>query len=206
VKSNEHTVLILDDDPHIRRSLETLLTAYGYRIRSHAEPDDFFRAGPPRGPACLLLDQQLGKGVTGVQVHQKMLEYGWDLPTVFLTAHWDVQLVVDAMREGADGFLAKPFDPAELIKAVERALRGAGDRVHDRQKIIEARGRMASLTERERQIVGMVTSGLLNKEIADQLNLAVVTVKVHRSRAMRKTGAGNPAELARIVTLAAMVD
>lgn len=203
---DEHTVLILDDDPHIRSSLETLLTAHGYRIRSHAEPDDFFRTGPPLGSACLLLDQQLGYGVTGVQVHQKMMECGWDLPTIFLTAHWDVQLVVNAMRKGADDFLAKPFDPAELVKAVERALRGAGDRFHDRQIITEARRRMASLTKRERQIVGMVTAGLLNKEIAGQLNLAVVTVKLHRSRAMRKTGAGNPAELARIVTLAAMVD
>ncbi len=194
----------MDDDLSIRSSLEKLLSANGYKVRSHSEPDGLFDAGPPQGTACLLLDHQLGNGVTGVQVHQQMLERGWDLPTIFLTAHWNVHSVVSAMRAGADGFLAKPFDPVELIKAVEGALERAGERLRNHDQVADARARMATLTQREREIVGLVTSGLLNKEIADQLNLALVTVKVHRSRAMQKLNAGNPAELARIATLAAM--
>jgi FixJ family two-component response regulator len=204
VTPENQTVLLLDDDSSIRSSLEKLLSANGYKVRSHSEPDGLFAAGPPQGTACLLLDHQLGNGVTGVQVHQRMLERGWDLPTIFLTAHWNVHSVVSAMRAGADGFLAKPFDPVELVKAVEGALQRACDRLRNSQRVAEARARMATLTPREREIVGLVTTGLLNKEIADQLDLALVTVKVHRSRAMQKLSAGNPAELARIATLAAM--
>lgn len=196
---------MLDDDQSIRSSLEILLKAHGYKVRSHAEPDGLFAAGPPTGTACLLLDHQLGNGVTGVQVHQQMLERGWDFPTIFLTAHWNVHSVVTAMRAGADGFLSKPFDPAELIKAVKDALQRACERLRDHHQIADARARMATLTNREREVVSLVTTGLLNKEIADRLNLALVTVKVHRSRAMQKLNAGNPAELAKIATLAAMV-
>lgn len=202
--SENQTVLVLDDDPSIRNSLKKLLTANGFNVRSHAEPDHLFAAGPPQGTACLLLDHQLGNGVTGVQVHQQMLERGWDLPTIFLTAHWNVHSVVSAMRAGADGFLAKPFDPVELIKAVEDALRRACARLRNHDEIADAHARMATLTVREREVVGLVTTGLLNKEIADRLSLAIVTVKVHRSRAMQKLNAGNPAELAKIATLAAM--
>lgn len=121
---------------------------------------------------------------------------------IFLTAHWNVQSVVTAIRAGLDGFLAKPFDPEELIKTVGYALLRAVDLTRKRNEVSNARGRMATLTPREREIVGLVTRGLLNKEIADQLSLTLVTVKVHCGRAMKKPGAGNPAELARIVMLA----
>lgn len=193
---------MLDDDQAIRCSLEALLTARGYGFRAYAAPEDLFHSGQPSDPACLLLDHQLGNGVNGVQVYQKMREMGWDMPTIFLTAHWNVQSVVTAIRAGLDGFLAKPFDPEELIKTVDYALLRAVDLTRKRNEVSNARGRMATLTPREREIVGLVTRGLLNKEIADQLSLALVTVKVHRGRAMKKLGAGNPAELARIVMLA----
>ena len=195
-------VLVVDDDRAIRDSLESLLTSRGYGFRSHAEADDFFQAGLPSGPACLLLDHKLGKGVDGTQVYQKIRELGWDLPTIFLTAHWNVQLVVTAIRAGVDGFLAKPFDPEELIKSVNHALDQSLNMQRNRNEVLEARARMATLTSREQEIVGLVTNGFLNKEIADRLGLAVVTVKVHRGRAMKKLGAGNPAELAKIATLA----
>jgi FixJ family two-component response regulator len=202
VTVKKQIVLVLDDDVEIRTSLETLLTARGYGFRAHAEPEDFFTAGQPSGPACLLLDHQLGNGVDGVQVYQKMRDNGWVLPTIFLTAHWNVQSVVAAIRTGVDGFLAKPFDPSELVAAVEHALRLSDDLHHNRDSVASARVRMATLTAREAEIVRLVLSGLLNKEIADQLSLALVTVKVHRGRAMKKLGAGNPAELAKIVLLA----
>jgi FixJ family two-component response regulator len=203
--AEKQTVLVLDDDHVVRGSLKSLLTAHGYSFLSYAEPQEFFRSGEPARPACLLLDHQLGNGIDGIQVYQKMRESGWDLPTIFLTAHWNVQSVVTAIRTGVDGFLAKPFDPDELLQAVEHAMQQANDLHHNRHDASSARVRMATLSSREREIVDLVMSGLLNKEIADRLGLAVVTVKVHRGRAMKKLGAGNPAELAKIVILAGQI-
>ena len=116
-----HVVLVLDDDPSILSGLERLLTAHGYSVRLHSEPDDFFHVGMPEVPACLLLDNQLGDGMTGVQVHAELQRRGWNIPTVFVTAHWNVQTVVNAMRDGADGFLTKPYNPADLLDAVAQA-------------------------------------------------------------------------------------
>ncbi len=205
MSTDDQLVLVLDDDSSIRQSLERLLTAHSYQVRLHADQDDFFRCGMPVAPACLLLDHELGNGVTGVQVYQEMQSRGWNLPTIFLTAHWNVQLVVSAMRNGADGFLTKPFEPAELVDAVAQALRRDGDKVMDGLDAAEARDRVGSLTAREREVVSLVIKGMLNKEIAHQLGVALVTVKVHRGRVMRKLRAGNAAELVRITTLAGMM-
>jgi len=202
--NGEHAVLVLDDDRFIRTGLERLLSAHGYKVRLHAEPEGLFRDGLPSVPSCLLLDNQLGEGMTGVQVHEELLRRGWFIPTVFLTAHWNVQLVVNAMRAGADGFLTKPFDPAELVDAVALALQRSRTKQQGEFAAAEARVRVASLTPREREIVRLVVTGLLNKEIADQLDLALITVKVHRGRAMHKLGAGNPAELVHIAELAGL--
>jgi FixJ family two-component response regulator len=195
-------VLVLDDDPVVRSSLNALLTARGYGFLSFATADELFESGQPTEPACLLLDHHLGLGLDGAQVYQKMRENGWELPTIFLTAHWNVQSVVTAIRSGVDGFVVKPFDPEELIKAVDHAMKQAFDQQWSRSEILETRERMATLTPREREVVSLVTGGLLNKEIADQLGLALVTVKVHRGRAMKKLGAGNSAELVKIMLLA----
>lgn len=202
---DDHAVLILDDDPTILNSLERLLVIHGYRVSLFAKAEDFFRAGIPPVPACMILDNQLGNGMTGLQVHAEMQRRGWEIPTVFLTAHWNVQSVVNAMRGGADGFLTKPFEPMELLEAVSKALSRASERLRNGLMTADARSRADALTAREKEVVSLVVSGLLNKEIADKLDLALVTVKVHRGRAMQKLGAGNPAELARIAALAGLV-
>lgn len=202
----DHTVLVLDDDRSVLVGLERLLIGNGYHVRTFSEAGDFFNAGPPKGPACLILDNQLNNGMTGTEVHCEMIRRGWDVPTVFLTAHWNVQSIVKAMRSGADGFLTKPFDPAELVEAVAVALDHARAKRVDNVHQADARARAAALTTREREIVRLVVTGMLNKEIADQLSLALVTVKVHRGRAMHKLGAGNAAELARIAALAGIVN
>ncbi|MEI6604231.1 MAG: response regulator [Verrucomicrobiota bacterium] len=199
--NGEHAVLVLDDDRFIRAGLERLLAAHGYKVRLHAEPDELFRNGMPRVPACLLLDNQLGEGMTGVEVHGELLRRGWFIPTVFLTAHWNVQLVVNAIRAGADGFLTKPFDPTELVDAVALALQRSRSNRQGEFLAADARVRVTSLTPRERDIVRLVVEGMLNKEIADHLDLALITVKVHRGRAMRKLAAGNPAEMVHIAEL-----
>jgi FixJ family two-component response regulator len=204
VKRNDHVVMVLDDDTAILGGLNRLLTLHGYQVCLYSAAADFFAAGMPEIPACLILDNHLGDGMTGLEIHAEMQRIGWDIPTVFLTAHWNVQSVVNAMRAGADGFLTKPFDPAQLLDEVAKALERAHARQQDGEQATAARAKAALLTEREREVVSLVVRGLLNKEIADQLDLALVTVKVHRGRAMQKLGAGNPAELARIASLAGL--
>lgn len=198
MKEADCEVLVLDDEASIRSGLEALLAAHGYRVRSYADSGALFQAGLPQVPACLLLDNQLGNGMTGVKVHQEIQDRGWDLPTIFLTAHWNVPSVVSAMRTGADGFLTKPFEPRELLQAVEESMQRARSRRREEKETAGVRRRAASLTAREREVTRLVVQGLLNKEIADQLKLALVTVKLHRKRAMFKLGARNSAELGRI--------
>jgi len=200
----DHLVLVLDDDPSMVSGLDRLLTSHGYKVRLHQNPDTFFSEGLPSVPACLLLDINLNHGKSGIEVHAELLRRGWHLPTIFLTGHWNVQEVVNAIRAGADGFLTKPFDPCELLAAVAEALERANSSQEQRLQGAEAKARAATLTNREREVVCMVIAGKLNKEIASELSLALITVKVHRGRAMKKLGAGNAAELARIANLAGL--
>ena len=156
-------VLVLDDDQAILTGLERLLTTHGYRVRLYAEPEPFWRDGLPTEPACLLLDNQLGQNITGVQVHAEMQRRGWHLPTVFVTAHWNIPTVVKVMRDGADGFLVKPYDPAELVLAVAQALTHATAVFQQDLLTANTRARATTLTARERQIVNLVVAGFLNK-------------------------------------------
>jgi len=204
MKDFDHLVVVVDDDPSILTGLERLLTSSGYRVRLHQDPDSFFEAGPPTVPTCLLLDNQLQAKMSGIEVHAEIVRLGWTLPTVFLTAHWSVQTVVNAIRTGADGFLTKPYDAAGLLKAVAEALQRAVTAHQQHQLLIDARTRVATLTQRERDIVCKILAGKINKEISDELGVALVTVKVHRGRAVAKLGAGNSAELVRIAQLAGL--
>ena len=206
MSASETLVLALDDDPVVLASLEHLMAANGHPVQVYSDSKEFFRAGPPSVPACLLLDQELGSGVTGVEVHAEMQHLGWELPTIFLTAHWDVQVVVDVMRAGADGFLTKPYDPNKLLREVTRALARSRTLIAAGLELAELRARADSLTPRERSIVSLVVAGRLNKEIAGDLDLALVTVKVHRGRAMHKMAAGNAAELAHLAAMAGIVE
>jgi FixJ family two-component response regulator len=198
-------VLVLDDDPALVASVKQLLTGQGLRVRAHTGPADFFQAGLPQVPACLLLDNELNADLSGVQVHEEILRRGWFVPTVFLTGSWDLQMVVKVMRTGADGVLAKPFDPKDLLAEVEKALGHAKADFQNRFKVADARARAATLTPREHDVVVLVAEGLRNKEIAAELKLAEITVKVNRARAMEKLNAGNPADLAHRAALAGII-
>jgi FixJ family two-component response regulator len=198
-------VLVLDDDATVLTSLERLLVANGYAVRTHSTPETFFASGPPAGVACLLLDQNLGP-VKGTDVHAEMHRRGWALPTVFITADWNRETVVQVMRTGADDFLIKPYDPEELLQIVNRCLAHSRASLQTNQTRARLCARAATLTPRERTIVTHVVSGMLNKQIADRLGLALVTVKVHRARAMQKLGAKTAAELARLVGQIGLAD
>ncbi len=202
----DYQVVAVDDDPNVLKGLERLLITNGYRVRLHQDPAEFLATGPPAGPACLLLDNQLEASMTGVQVHAEVVRQGWNLPTIFLTAHWSVQSVVTAVRAGADGYLTKPYEATDLLKAIEEALQRARATHRENQHKAAALALAATLTKRERQIACLVLDGKMNKEIADELDLALVTVKVHRGRAMSKLGVVNAAELASFARLAGLCD
>ena len=204
VTARDHLVLVLDGDHTCLRGLKRLLGANGYCVSLHTEPEDFFRVGMPSVPSCLLLDSELGDKMSGVEVFAEIQRRNWNLPTVFVTANWSVQSVVEAMRSGADDFLVKPYNAADLLAAVERALQRSRSQQRHGLEAATARARATTLTHRECEIVRLVAAGSLNKEIADLLNIALITVKIHRSRAMQKLGAGNAAELVRLSALAGL--
>lgn len=200
----DHQVVVVDDDTNVLTGLAHLLVTHGYRVRLHQDPAEFLAAGPPVGPACLLLDNQLEASMTGIQVHAEVVRQGWNLPTIFLTGHWNVQAVVTAIRAGADGYLTKPYEANELLKAIEEALQRARQFHHQHQQKAAVLARAATLTKRERQIACLVLEGKMNKEIADEVDLALVTVKVYRARAMSKLGVTNTAELAHLAWVAGL--
>ena len=195
-------VLILDDDPSVLAGLARLLSSHGYVVMPFREVGPFLEHPLPEQPCCLILDNHLNAEMSGLEVHAELQRRSRVIPTVFLTAYWNVQSVVNAMRAGADGFLTKPFDPSELLDEVALALTRARGLHEDARESALARDRASRLTGREEEIVRLVLAGRINKEIADHLDLALVTVKVHRARAMQKLAAGNAAELARIAALA----
>jgi FixJ family two-component response regulator len=199
------TVLILDGDRIAARDAERILATAGFRTRIYRDPEVFLNSDPPNDRSCLLLEHHLKQGMSGADVHRELLRRGCTIPVVFFTANWSVQSVIDAIRAGADGFVPKPIDAAELLDSIHGAIERASTLQPQQHPAIRVRALAATLTGRERQIVRLVVSGMLNKEIAAHLGLALVTIKAHRGRAMHKLGAGNAAELAHIASIAGLV-
>jgi len=194
----QQLVLVVDDDASVRVSLSRLLLSDGYQVRCFASGDELLAGGIPSQPTCLLLDQHLGIE-KGTQIHQRLQTAGWNIPTVFLTADWDTHVVVEAMRGGADNYLTKPYDPQELLAVIRSTFKHIHENTQESAWLAGLRQAFLGLTPREQLIVQMVSQGMLNKQIADQLNLALVTVKLHRGRAMKKLGAQNTADVTRIM-------
>lgn len=204
VYKDSHLVFVFDNDSSGLSQLTVLLESFGITVKSFSRADLLQAVPPPTCPCCLILDNDLGDGIQGLEIQRQMLESGWRIPILFLTACRDVRTVVKAMRNGASNYLTKPFNPDELLESVFKALEHSKDGLRTSEKEKHARKLFSTLTAREREIVDLVVAGHLNKEIATKLNIALVTVKVHRGRAMRKLRAGNAAQLAQITSLAKM--
>jgi FixJ family two-component response regulator len=191
------TVLIIEDDSDLRASIARLLGSLGLNTRQFASISDFLVSDRPDGPTCLVLDVRL-PGQSGLDLQRDLAAANRELPIVFITGHGDIPMSVQAMKGGAIEFLTKPFRDQELVDAIQLGI--SRDRTHreNEQALADLRKRLASLSPRERQIVIQVARGRLSKQIAGDIGIAEATVKVHRSRAMRKMRAGSLPELGRM--------
>jgi FixJ family two-component response regulator len=190
-------VFVIDDDPSMRSALEDLVSTVDLEVRAFASPQEFLQSKPPDAPGCLVLDIRL-PGMSGLTFQQELTKEGLGLPVIFITGHGDIPMSVRAMKAGAVEFLTKPFHDQDLLDAIHSAIERDRKRRHEAVRVAELRERFARLSERERQIMTLVVIGRANKQIAAELGLSEMTVKVHRGQVMRKMQAGSLPELVRM--------
>ncbi|HWR16787.1 MAG TPA: response regulator [Terriglobales bacterium] len=195
--ANPPVVLIVDDDNRMRAATQRLLKTVGLRSESFATPEEFLRHKLPNSPTCLLLDVRL-PGMSGLEVQGKLIEMDVHIPIIFITSHADVPMTVKAMKLGAVEFLTKPFRDQDLIDAIQQALKLDSETRQQQSEIAELKARYSKLTAREREVMFLVVSGMLTKQIASALGTTEITATVHRGHVMRKMQANTPAELGRM--------
>lgn len=193
----ETVVFVVDDDAAVRVSLESLLRSVGQEVRSFPSTRAYMEIEPPTGPACLVLDVRL-PDQSGLEFQRELVATGRAIPIVFITGHGDIPMSVAAMKAGAVEFLTKPFRHQDLLDAVHRALQLDRARLESSAGLADLRERFRGLTPREREVMALVVTGRLNKQIAGELGLSEITVKVHRGQVMRKMGASTLPDLVRL--------
>ncbi|SOE95731.1 two component transcriptional regulator, LuxR family [Burkholderia sp. D7] len=186
-------VYVVDDDESMREAVSTLLRSVGLGVETFGSAQEFLAYEMPDVPSCLILDVRL-KGQSGLAVQEQIAASQLGLPIVFMTAHGDIAMTVKAMKAGAQDFLAKPFRDQDMLDAVAHALASDEARRAASRSVADLRSCYESLTTREREVMAFVAAGLMNKQIAGELNLSEITVKIHRGQAMRKMGARSLAD------------
>ncbi len=197
VDETDSIVIVIDDDLSFRRSTERLIRSVGYSVQSFGTAAEFLRSRIPDVPACVVLDVRL-PGLSGLDLQEALPKVGIKVPIIFITAHGDIPMSVQAMKAGAVEFLTKPFRSQDLLDAIELAIAGDRETRKVRARLAGLRARYQLLTAREREVMACVVSGLLNKQIAGELSTAEKTVKFHRGHIMRKMRARSLAALVRM--------
>ncbi|SDI22050.1 two component transcriptional regulator, LuxR family [Paraburkholderia steynii] len=182
---NQSIVYVVDDDDSMRAAVTMLLRSVGLRVETFASAQEFLSLDKPDIPSCLILDVRL-KGQSGLAVQEQIAAGNVHVPIIFMTAHGDIAMSVKAMKAGAMDFLAKPFRDQDMLDAVATALAKDEERRKSERSVSDLRRRYESLTPREREVMAFVASGLMNKQIAAEMNLSEITVKIHRGQAMKK--------------------
>lgn len=190
-------VFIVDDDEAMRDSLAWLLEGSGLKVRLFASATAFLEAYSPSLAGCLVLDVRM-PGMSGLELHERLQALSSTLPIVFVTGHGDVPMAVSALKKGATDFIEKPFNNADILRLIEQCLAADREQSLQRRHRAEIDQRLANLTQREREVLGLIAAGRLNKQIADDLGISIKTVEVHRARVMDKMEVRSVAELVRL--------
>jgi len=197
MKEADPIVFVVDDDPLIRDGLRSLIKSVGLHVETFGSSREFMQRRPSDAPGCLVLDVRL-PGLSGLDLQRELNESNFQIPIIFMTGHGDIPMSVRAMKNGAQEFLTKPVPGQDLLDAVQQAI--ARDRAarRERAKMADLRTRFDLLTPREREVLDLIVAGLLNKQIAGELNIEEVTIKTHRAHIMQKTHAESLAHLVRM--------
>jgi len=195
--SREAVVFVVDDDAAMREAIGSLLRSVGLSVEAFPSAREFLQRQRPDLPACLVLDVRL-PDLSGLELQRELAAGGTHPPIIFITAHGDIPMSVRAMKAGAVEFLTKPFRDQDLLDAIQHAIERDGVALEQRKEVAELRARYNTLTPRERQVMGLMVTGLLNKQIAAELGTADITVKIQRAHVMKKMKAGSFADLVRI--------
>lgn len=190
-------VCVIDDDAEVRGSLDSLLRASGFAVRTFEDPDTYLACADADQAACLILDVRL-RGADGLDFQQALAESDVHVPVILITGHGDIPMTVRGMKAGAVNFLSKPFQEEDLLAAVGEAVAIDRRRRSEQRQGADVRARFALLTPREREVMALVTAGLMNKQVAGRLALSEITVKIHRGNLMRKMQAQSLADLVRM--------